>query len=89
MSYKKALEVLGISDAVMEEERAKILGGLGVRAWGNPPISAGTVDVDENRSAGRPSCGGLFGRRSHVQNLQQPGGSRMVCDAAVPSPTEV
>lgn len=80
MSYKKALEVLGISEAVMQEERAKMLGGLGLRAWANPAISTGTVK--RNRNAG--SCGGLFGKRSHMHSLQ----SARVCDMA-PSPTEV
>lgn len=83
MSYKKALEVLGISEAVMEEERAKMLGGLGVRAWANPPASTGGT-VDRNQNAG--SCGGLFGKRSHGHSLQP--GSARVFDMA-PSPTEV
>lgn len=82
MSYKKALEVLGISEAVMEEERAKMLGGLGVRAWANPANSTGTVDRNENAG----SCGGLFGKRSHGHNLQ-PGSARVF--AMTPSPTEV
>ena len=80
MSYKKALEVLGISEAVMEEERAKMLGGLGVRAWANPVNSTGTAD--RNQNAG--SCGGLFGKRPHGHTLH-PGSARMF-DMA---PTEV
>lgn len=80
MSYKKALEVLGISEAVMEEERAKILGGLGVRAWANPANSTGTADRNQNGG----SCGGLFGKRSHGHTLHP--GSVRVFDMA---PTEV
>lgn len=63
MSYKKALEVLGISEAMMEEERAKILGNLGVKAWGNPAISTGMVDQDWNAGL----CGPLFRKRPHRQ----------------------
>lgn len=74
MSYKKALEVLGISEAMMEEERAKVLGSLGVPAWGNPAISTGVVDqncsgigccgkrhrgaLDETAARAAPMCEG-------------------------------
>ena len=40
MSRLKALEVLGITSAMLEEERARILGSLGVKCWGNPGTSS-------------------------------------------------
>lgn len=52
MSYQKALEVLGVSEAVVEEERARRLGELGLGS------SGGSVRQD-----GEDMCGGFFGKR--------------------------
>ncbi|CAM9389674.1 unnamed protein product, partial [Sphacelaria rigidula] len=60
MSYRKALEVLGISHVIAEEARAKFLGKLGARAWGNPPIAEG--EVHKNNGA----CGGPFRLEEHT-----------------------
>lgn len=83
MSYKKALEVLGITQAMMDDERAKILGSLGVKAWSNPEVSTGGV-VDREGNIG--SCGSLFRKRRHV--LNEPGAAPM-CGLAPSSHTEV
>lgn len=63
MSYKKALEVLGITQAMMDDERAKILGSLGVKAWSNPEVSTVVADREWRNSG---SCGSLFRKRRHV-----------------------
>ena len=54
MSYHKALEVLGVSEAVVEEDRARRLGELGV--WG------GTMHDNFIRE-GDDVCGGFFTKR--------------------------
>lgn len=60
MSYKKALEVLGISEAILNEERAKILGSLGITAWpSNPQPSRGA------------SSGAFFGQQQLCNNDHQ------------------
>eukprot|EP00752_Nemacystus_decipiens_P013481 g11940.t1 len=60
MSFHKALQVLGISEAVVEEERSRRLGELGAGWWG----------TSEDR-AGEETCGGFFAkkRRSTSQEL--------------------
>lgn len=59
MSYKEALEVLGISEAILNEERAKILGSLGITAWpSSPQPSRGT------------SSGPYFGQQQLCNNDQ-------------------
>lgn len=61
MSYQKALEVLGVSEAVVEEERAKRLGELGLSSLstggngGGPEMGVPEVNDD--------SCGGFFIKR--------------------------
>lgn len=52
MSYQKALEVLGVSEAVVEEERARRLGELGLG------LSQGSI-IHE----GEDICGGFFIKR--------------------------
>lgn len=70
MSYKKALEVLGISEAMMEEDRAKALGSLGVRAWANPTKSTGMEGVDGDNTSS--SCGPIFGKRLRTNDQEAP-----------------
>lgn len=54
MSYHKALEVLGVSEAVVEEERCRRLGELGLSSWTSTASTGnGGHDADE-------SCGGFF-----------------------------
>ncbi|CAM9121155.1 unnamed protein product [Discosporangium mesarthrocarpum] len=53
MSYQKALEVLGVSEGVVEEDRARRLGGLGVGTW------ASIKEVKNEAEL----CGGFFKRR--------------------------
>lgn len=63
MSYHKALEVLGVSEGVVEEERARRLGELGVGvasrdkgiAWGPGDIVAQGGNEDK--------CGGFFAKK--------------------------
>eukprot|EP00903_Cladosiphon_okamuranus_P017456 g16078.t1 len=60
MSFHKALQVLGISEAVVEEERSRRLGELGSGWWGT-----------SEGHAGEETCGGFFAkkRRSSSQEL--------------------
>lgn len=83
MSRLRALEVLGISSAMLEEDKAKILGSLGVKAWGNPGTS--TV-VDEDQHAGG-ACN-VFSKRRHTTS-EAPGVPAPVCGMAAPAPTRV
>lgn len=58
MSYQKALEVLGVSEAVVEEERARRLGELGLASWTS---AAGSY---RSGHEGREDlCGGFFAKR--------------------------
>lgn len=59
MSYRKALEVLGVSEAVVEEERARRLGELGVASWGAARSGAGGLSGREMDDR----CGGFFTKR--------------------------
>lgn len=80
MSRLKALEVLGISSAMLEEEKARILGSLGVKAWGNPGSSA----VIEN-----PQVGSCLSRKRRNTASEAPRVPAPVCGMAAPSPSEV
>lgn len=59
MSYHKALEVLGVSEAVVEEERARRLGELGLASWGGTSLSSEACAGQE----GDDLCGGFFAKR--------------------------
>lgn len=59
MSYHKALEVLGVSEAVVEEERARRLGELGLASWGGTTLSSEACAGQE----GDDLCGGFFAKR--------------------------
>lgn len=59
MSYHKALEVLGVSEAVVEEERARRLGELGLASWGGTSLSSEACAGQE----GDDMCGGFFAKR--------------------------
>lgn len=82
MSRLKALEVLGISSAMLEEEKARILGSLGVKAWGNP----GTSAVIENPQDNVGSC--LSSKRRNTAS-EAPRVPAPECGLAAPSPSEV
>lgn len=56
MSYQKALEVLGVSEAVVDEERSRRLGELGLTSWASTAAAAVGHDVED-------TCGGFFGKR--------------------------
>ncbi|CAN0136888.1 unnamed protein product, partial [Hapterophycus canaliculatus] len=64
MSFHKALQVLGISEAVVEEERARRLGELGFGGWGSTSDGFSAQEGDD-------MCGGFFTkkRRSSSQEL--------------------
>ncbi|CAM9167134.1 unnamed protein product [Scytosiphon promiscuus] len=64
MSFHKALQVLGISEAVVEEERARRLGELGFCGWASNSYGLSGQEGDG-------SCGGFFTkrRRSSDQEL--------------------
>lgn len=59
MSYHKALEVLGVSEAVVEEERARRLGELGLASWGGGASGSDCFAGQE----GDDMCGGFFAKR--------------------------
>lgn len=59
MSYHKALEVLGVSEAVVEEERARRLGELGLASWGTSRTRSDGGFGQE----GDDLCGGFFAKR--------------------------
>lgn len=58
MSYRKALEVLGVSEAVVEEERARRLGELGLASWASTAGSDAAVGREAD-----DTCGGFFTKR--------------------------
>lgn len=82
MSQLKALEVLGISSTMLEEEKARILGSLGIKAWGN----AGNATVIENS---RENAGSCLSRKRRNTTSEVPRVPAPVCSIAVPSPSEV
>lgn len=84
MSSLKALEVMGISSAMLEEDRAKILMSLGVKARGTPGIS--TV-VDRDQNAGGAPCS-VSNKRRHT-TLEAPGMPAPMCGVVAISPTQV
>lgn len=58
MSYHKALEVLGVSEAVVDEERARRLGELGLASWrASTTRSEGSFGQE-----GDDLCGGFFAK---------------------------
>lgn len=59
MSYHKALEVLGVSEAVVEEERARRLGELGLASWGGMSFASNSIAGQD----GDDLCGGFFTKR--------------------------
>lgn len=83
MSRLKALEVLGISSEMLEDDKAKILGSLGVPTWGNSGIS--TV-IDRDRNAG--GTWNLFSKRRHTASAA-PGMPAPICGMIAPAPTQV
>lgn len=83
MSYREALDVLGISQVIAEEARAKFLGKLGVRTWGNPPIPQGEVRENGGACGGR-ECGSALG-----VNCSQKESGLAPLHGDGPSPTEV
>lgn len=83
MSRLKALEVLGISSEMLEDDKAKILGSLGVKAWGNSSSSTG-VDRDQNAGS---TCN-LFSKRRHTAS-EASGIPAPMCGMAAPAPRQV
>lgn len=69
MSYRKALEVLGVTQAMLEEERSKILGGLGVRTCNTSP-AVFTSMVGANWNTG--TCEPLFRKHRHEAPVTTP-----------------
>lgn len=63
MSRLKALEELGVSQAMLEEDRGRILGDLGIPRWGNP----GDSMVDADRDPSTSACGPVFRKRQHIE----------------------
>ena len=63
MSYSKALQVLGISEAMMEEERAQILRSLGVGGASARP-NAGGPETIVQRNTSVASYGAFLGTQS-------------------------
>ncbi|CAM9986634.1 unnamed protein product [Ectocarpus sp. 13 AM-2016] len=63
MSRLKALEELGVSQAMLEEDRGRILGDLGIPRWGNPGDSIVDTEQDSSTSA----CGPIFRKRQHIE----------------------
>lgn len=82
MSRLKALEVLGISSAMLEEEKARILGSLGIKAWGHPGSSA----VIENPQGNVGSC---IPRKRRNTASEAPRDLAPACGMAAPSSSEV
>eukprot|EP00752_Nemacystus_decipiens_P013484 g11943.t1 len=83
MSRLKALEVLGISSAMLEEEKARILGSLGVKAWSNLGSSA---VIEHPQDSVVDSCLSRKRRNTAPEEARVPA---PVCGMAVPSPSEV
>lgn len=63
MSRLKALEELGVSQAMLEEDRGRILGDLGIPRWGNPGDSMVDAEQDSSTSAYGP----VFRKRQHIE----------------------
>ncbi|CBJ32558.1 conserved unknown protein [Ectocarpus siliculosus] len=63
MSRLKALEELGVSQDMLEEDRGRILGDLGIPRWGNP----GDSMVDAERDSSTSACGPVFRKRQHIE----------------------
>lgn len=74
--------MLGISSAMLEEEKARILGSLGVKAWGNP----GSSTVIENP---RDDVGSCLSRKRRNTASEAPRVPAPVCGMTAPSPSEV
>lgn len=83
MSRLKALEVLGISSAMLEEEKARILGSLGIKAWGTPGIAA-MVENPQDSAAGCRLSRKRRSTASEVPRVPPP-----MCGMAAPSPSQV
>ncbi|CAM9786744.1 unnamed protein product [Choristocarpus tenellus] len=86
LSYRKALEVLGISEGVLEDERARRLGSLGLKTWSsigaNPSFSLcnegdhgggflKTLRSYSHDISQRPLLGGMICSRGQHASLNQ------------------
>lgn len=78
MSYHKALEVLGVSEAVVEEERARRLGELGLASWGGTSLSSEACAGQE----GDDLCGGFFTKRRRSASQDTPLGTTLPGEVA-------
>jgi len=85
MSRLKALEVLGISSAMLEEEKARILGSLGVKCWGNAGNSS--LMPENPRDKAGPCI--LRKRRCTTAVSDAPSVAAPMSGMAAPTPTEV
>eukprot|EP00903_Cladosiphon_okamuranus_P017452 g16075.t1 len=81
MSRLNALEVLGISSGMLEEERARILGSIGIKSWGHPGTSAMVENPD--------SIGSSVPRKRRNTASEAPKVPAPACGMAAPSPSEV
>lgn len=83
MSNLKALEVLGISSAMLEEEKARILGSLGVKCWGN----AGNSSLMAENS--RDNAGPCIFRKRSCAESEAPSVPVPMSGMAAPTPAQV
>lgn len=85
MSKLKALEVLGVSSAMLEEEKARILGSLGVKCWGN----AGNSSQMGANSRDNDNDGPCMFRKRRCTESKAPNVPASMPGMAAPTPSEV
>ena len=68
---------------MLEEEKARILGSLGVKAWGRPESSAMIENPQDN------NVGSCLSRKRRSTASEAPRVPAPACGVATPSPSEV